>query len=511
MSDKKKEVVRKNEGNDQLNLFFTTSSLSDDQREKYSSTIELYDSIPKYHLGKIVREGDKPLKTISREFKHRKNTYEVKLIPGFVQQDNGKRKEYYLTKREEVVENMLIKFAVDGHAKLLDDELVVFFTLYGLAEALKKVGHGYSRKEIKEAIDILGSSQFILNTIDKVDSYKGNFITDIGSSSRNMADKGNRKMYVKFNSLVSRAIKKQSTRIINFDILMTLKDPLARLIMKRISHLFTQAHAKNPYIIKASTIIRDTGLVEYERFRKSFERIRSAWDELQDKKVIDSYEVEKIFSEKDKRKIVDAKYIVYISQKFVDDIILANRLAQDEIINLEGNNNNDTLLNKLCEKLEFSKKEAMKILSDYDHSFIDKNLSYMENYQNKIGNKKAFFISSLQKNYAGEELEKEQNQFKFETLKINSNNHFCYNKTQEAKFIIFLETLQKRVGASVFQNWFYSLSLLENKKDYKLGVTSDFYANHIFGNYYSDLKLSYEEVYKEKNKNVIIEVSKTKS
>jgi len=42
----------------------------DDKNDKYSNTIELYDSMPKYHFGSVRREGGKFLNNLQRKFKY---------------------------------------------------------------------------------------------------------------------------------------------------------------------------------------------------------------------------------------------------------------------------------------------------------------------------------------------------------------------------------------------------------------------------------------------------------
>jgi hypothetical protein len=80
----------------------------------YSTTIELYDLVPKYFYGdqKILRKSNK-LDILVREFTHRKQLMEVQITPAQILDNNNKTKFFYPSYREEIIEDILRKFTID--------------------------------------------------------------------------------------------------------------------------------------------------------------------------------------------------------------------------------------------------------------------------------------------------------------------------------------------------------------------------------------------------------------
>lgn len=106
----------------------------------YSNTIELYDFIPKYYWGKSERVEAQFLRTLKREFECRGKRYKVEIHPARLVDRDGVEREYYLSQREELVEDALRKFVCEGQGVFLDNEAGVTFTLYQLQEELNHPG-----------------------------------------------------------------------------------------------------------------------------------------------------------------------------------------------------------------------------------------------------------------------------------------------------------------------------------------------------------------------------------
>ena len=77
------------------------------EERRFSNTIELYDFIPKYVWGKVERVGGQFLKTLDREFECRDRRYSVKIHPARLPDKSGEEREYFPSKREELVEDAL--------------------------------------------------------------------------------------------------------------------------------------------------------------------------------------------------------------------------------------------------------------------------------------------------------------------------------------------------------------------------------------------------------------------
>jgi len=85
--------------------------------DDYSNTVELYDAVPKYFASKKrmseLRRDGQFLTSLRREFKHRGKSYQVKITPARIEEEDGSEKEYYPSWREELVEEALKKIATD--------------------------------------------------------------------------------------------------------------------------------------------------------------------------------------------------------------------------------------------------------------------------------------------------------------------------------------------------------------------------------------------------------------
>jgi len=109
---------------------------------------------------------------------------------------------------------------------------------------------------------------------------------------------------------------------------MSYKRILSRWIHKRLSHNYTQASLKesDSFRILATTIIRDSGMKQYERIRINIAEIKKSLDELIDKKVILSYHTENTI---EGRTIVDAMFTLTPSESFVKEMKWSNARYRD--------------------------------------------------------------------------------------------------------------------------------------------------------------------------------------
>lgn len=295
--------------------------------KKFSNTVELYDFIPKFFWGKVERINDKFLDSLEREFECRGRQYKVKIHPASIEDKDGIERYYYPSKREELVEDALRKFAVEGHGVFLDDLASVGFTLYQLQQELKRNGHSYSLAQIKDALHICNQTTLKVQTADGTTILSESIFVTLGLQTReDWKGTGQKtKAFVRFNSLVAKSIKDNSFRQINYEKAMSYKAVIARQLHKRMSHHYTQASFTTPYSITLSTIIRDFGLTQYAQLRDNLRDVQIAIDEMIEKKVVLNYKTDKITETKQRNKLVDVKFTVTPDISFVQDMIRANQ------------------------------------------------------------------------------------------------------------------------------------------------------------------------------------------
>lgn len=310
----------------QLSLFrFLDLNLADQPR--YSNTIELYDFMPKYHWGKVERIGGEFLRVLKREFECRGTKYKIEVAPAVITDRDGVERYYYPSKREEIVEDALRRLATTEKGVFLDDRASVTFTLYQLQQELKKNGHDYNIRQIKDALLICNRTNITVTTEDGKAVLISNMFETLGLNSREDWKGTGQKTqaFVRFNSLVSESIKNVAFRQLDYEKAMSYTSIIARQLHKRMSHHFTQASITTRYEIKLSTIIRDFGLTAYAWISQNLRDVETALDEMQEKAIILSYTIEKTVDAAQRNKLIDAKIIIVPHPHFSGGAIAANK------------------------------------------------------------------------------------------------------------------------------------------------------------------------------------------
>lgn len=298
---------------------------------KYSNSIELYDFIPKYYWGKMERlkvENHKKevLTILEREFECRSRKYKVQITPATIIDQDGIERDYYPTAREELVEDALRKFACEGKGLFLDDEAGVTFSLYELQQELKRTHHTVSLSEIKKALLICKKVTIMITTEDNKTVVASNIFETLGLQTwEDWQGHGEKtKAFVRFNPLVTRAIKSKTFRQINYEKSMSYKNVIARQLHKRMSHHYIQSSLTNPYTILLTTIIRDFGLTKYKNFNMNLRDVKLALDEMKKKEVVLEYKIEKISEAHQKNKLIDARFLITPDPAFSSEMRVAN-------------------------------------------------------------------------------------------------------------------------------------------------------------------------------------------
>jgi hypothetical protein len=302
----------------QLNLF----ELEPDE-DSYSQSIELYDFIPKYVWGKVQRLNGKFLDTLKREFECRGRKYLLTLMPARLEVQDG-FKEFYPSKREELVEDALRKLMTERQSFMLDGEAGIAFTLYQLQTELKEEGHSYSYNELKDSIRILNSTDIILK------DESGEIETAFSPiESYGFAGEGaETKTFVRFSPLITRSIESGTYRLMNYEKIMSYRSVITRQLHKRMSHHFIQASLIESYEIFLTTIVRDFGLTPQKRLQQNLSEVENAVEELKQKNVILNCKIEKIFDSFPRTKLVDVKLKFQPHPEFVNDVKRANAKAK---------------------------------------------------------------------------------------------------------------------------------------------------------------------------------------
>ena len=103
--------------------------------------------MPKYFRGKSERINGKFLESLEREFECRGGKYKIEIAPAVVKDRDGVKRYYYPSKREELVEDALRRFATAKKGVFLDDRAGVPFRFTSSKKNLNETGiHTAERK-----------------------------------------------------------------------------------------------------------------------------------------------------------------------------------------------------------------------------------------------------------------------------------------------------------------------------------------------------------------------------
>ena len=290
------------------------------ENKKYSNTIEFYDFMPKYHWGNVERINKQFLPRLEREFECKGNKFKIKIDPAKIEDKEGLVKDYYPSQREELVEDALRKLACEGNGIFLDDQAGVVCSLYQIQKELQRIGHGYNKKQIKDALFVCAGSTIEVTTEDGGGIFRSHIFETVGLQMN--TERG--EAYIRFNPLVTASIKNKTFRQFNYEKSMSYRNVIARQLYKRMSHYYKQAGLMNTYSILLSTIIRDFGLTKYEKLANNLREAKQAIEELKAKDVVLNYKLETILNTNQRNKLTDAKFIITPHPRFCSDVIKAN-------------------------------------------------------------------------------------------------------------------------------------------------------------------------------------------
>ena len=489
---------------------FSFDSLYKSKKEDYSNTVELYDVLPKYIHDDVakLRTADGLLKSLTREFVFKKQEMSLTITPALVKTKDGE-KAFYPSTREEIIEDVLRKFATDPNRnEFLDDRLSVKFSLYDLWKELRKIKHPYDYDQIKESLDVLLNTSIKITTKNNKQAFSSHMIETFGVVDYNdntqieYDENYSKKViyFVRFNSLVSESVKNKTWRVINYEQCMSYKKNISRWLHKRISNMFLNARLEIPYNILLSTIIRDSGMTEYKQLRDSKRQIISCLEEMIKVGSIDRYEVETIFDEHKTTKILDVKFLLYISESFFADIqksfLKDKDLSQILLYKQEEKRlreqakkskeegatdemDTDTLVKleivKLLTSLNISQKDINKILSSKKNQKnleqVKNNIVVAKNYiekKQKNNNEEecnniAIVLASIKDNWNDNKTDEETKEDKTQD---NLQKAKDYIKTiKNRKFKKISENLLKNFDADIYLAWISILKFVAIKDD----------------------------------------------
>lgn len=316
----------------QLDLFQSFLCNTQDEKDRLSNTVELWDSIPKYSISQQamnkMRTKEGLLPRLEKEFKYRDQEYKVRITAAIIDTEDGKEKAYYPSSNEELIEDALRKIAAEQYKGFFDKpEYIsgVIFSLHLLRNELKRRGHTRSFQEIIKSLQIISGSLIEILLPNSKGFSRTNYLPSLTAVSRQkLSEDPKAKWVAQFHPLITKSIDNISYRQYNYHQMMSHSTQLARWMHKRLSHSYINASCSTPYITWLSTISRDSGLLEYKRPHDIVRKFELSLDELKQNNVLHSFS--RLDDIRGKRnKILDTKYSLSPHPDFVKDIKAANK------------------------------------------------------------------------------------------------------------------------------------------------------------------------------------------
>lgn len=305
---------------EQLSLFTLLAPV----RENYSHTLNVYDEIPRASYGKPALINNQFLLSLEREFEVGDRKYKVEIKPARIKNSKGEERDFYIGKREDVIEDALRKLAADGRraeSVLLDGNFAVIFTRKALFDELSAAGHKYSYEQIEEALEILLSTTIKLTEQGSDEAHSFHPIESYGIKGKDGEDV----TYVKFSPFVTTSIKNNSFRLINYKKLLGYKSIIAYRLHKKLTHHFTYADSEKTYHFSLNKTFQNFGLSLNSPLSVRLREMKKSLGELDEAKIIKSYEVYKVIGKRRKNATEDYTIEITPHQEFLDEVLLANK------------------------------------------------------------------------------------------------------------------------------------------------------------------------------------------
>lgn len=314
----------------QLSLFETTE-------KSQTNTMALYDLAPRFAL-RSDRIGGARLTSIRRTFPFDGHLYKVVVTPARITDSEGNDRDVLPGEREQLVEDVVRKFATDKLLLADQEQVRSTFHIYRIQKELSAHKHTFSKAEIREALEILHKSSIEITRLAEPGSKKPQPVLSAAAFPvLAFADQNNvdSQAYVQLNPLLAQAIKTLAYEQVNYNWLMQVKGQLPRWVFKSLSLLFTGNGGNDMVEVRASDIANSFGSSR-KRWREALSEVGKAIRKLQEVEVIDHFVTEDI---KDGRTKTDVVFSIRLSAKFMADRRAARRRAefnQEQAMKLSG-------------------------------------------------------------------------------------------------------------------------------------------------------------------------------
>jgi hypothetical protein len=295
----------------QLSLFSTTE-------KSQTNYIALYDLAPRF-AQRNARSEDSIVTSIKRLFPFEGELYKVTVTPARITDSDGNERDVLPGEREQLVEDVVRKFAAEGLFLSSQNEVTAVFSVYRIQKELSKHQHSFSKQEIKEALEILNKSTIeITRAVDPKSRKPKPVLSAAAFPVLAFRDENDYESQasVQLNPLVAQGIKSLVYQQVNYEWMMKIKGQLSRWIFKNLSLMLTDSETLRDTVeIKASDIGNSSGSV-WQRSRQMLAEVTKAIQKLKDLDVIEDFIANPVMAGKKKEDVI---FSIRFSSGFMAD------------------------------------------------------------------------------------------------------------------------------------------------------------------------------------------------
>lgn len=304
----------------QLELFATTG-------KPHTNYIALYDLAPRF-AQRADRMTGAIVTSIKKEFPFSGDQYKVTVTPARITDSNGNEHDVLPGEREQLVEDVVRKFAAENLRLGAQDEITTAFSVYRIHKELCRHKHTFSKQEIREALEILNKSTIEITRVVEPGSRKPKPVLSaaafpvLGFKDENDYES---QAFVQLNPLVAQAIKSLAYEQVNYDWMMKIKGQLPRWVFKNVSLLLSDSDQMRDMVeLRASDIANSFGSSR-KRWREMLSEVTKAISKLEELGVISSYVASAEMTGKRKDDVI---FAIRFSPEFMEDRRSARAKAQ---------------------------------------------------------------------------------------------------------------------------------------------------------------------------------------
>lgn len=294
-------------------------SLFESPDARQANYTALFDLAPRYMQRSSRNKGSAYLDGVSREFSFNGEKYGLTITPARIKDASGAERDELPGEREQLVEDVIRKLASNRVRLGEQNEVLTTFSVYSICNELSRHKHTFSKTEVKEALQVLHRS---IIEITKVNEDGGKKKKAIVSASVFPAlylkddNDPNAQSYVQLNPFLADAIKSLAFDQVDYEWMMQIKGQMTRWVFKNISLTLAATDTEAELMeIKASDIAMNYGS-QWSRWRDMLAQVHKSIQQLVKVDMITDFESTDIM---DGKKKADVKYVLRLSEKFMED------------------------------------------------------------------------------------------------------------------------------------------------------------------------------------------------